>query len=121
MKKVLEIIGIGLIAGAAVYVLLNKTENTKNNSNPRPEKTPEDFSSYSTMSIIYRNDAHGENAGFEDVKASAVGTMYTRHEEASNIMKEAVDIISSRSEISADENRDLDQLSDELDELLSEE
>ena len=44
--------------------------------------------------------------------------MYTRHEEASSIMKEAVDIICSRSEISEDENRDLDQISDELDELL---
>lgn len=121
MKKILEIIGIGLIAGAAVYVLLNKTEKTKNNINTRPEETPEDFSSDNTVSIINRNDTHGENAGFEDVKASAVGTMYTRHEEASNIMKEAVDIICSRSEISEDENRDLDQISDELDELLREE
>jgi hypothetical protein len=117
MKKVLGIIGIGLIAGVAVYVLLNKKEKTKNNINTRPE----DFSSNNNMSIINQNDTHAENAGFEDVKASAVGTMYTRHEEASNIMKEAVDIICSRSEISEDENRDLDQISDELDELLREE
>lgn len=121
MKKVLGIIGIGLIAGAAVYVLLNKTEKTKNNINTRPEKTSEDFLSDNTVSIINRNDTHDENNGFEDVKASAVGTMYTRHKEASNIIKESVDIICSRSEISADENRDLDQLSDELDKLLSEE
>ena len=117
MKKVLGIIGIGLIAGAAVYLLLNKREKAKNNINT----CPEDFSSDNTVSIINQNDTHAENAGFQDVKASAVGTMYTRHEEASNIMKEAVDIICSRSEISEDENRDLDQLSDELDELLSEE
>lgn len=117
MKKVLEIIGIGLIAGAAVYVLLNKKENTKNNINTRPE----DFSSDNTVSIINQNDTHAENTGFEDVKDSAVGTMYTRHKEASNIMKEAVDNVCSRSEISEDENRDLDQISNELDELLREE
>lgn len=121
MKKVLGIIGIGLIVGTAVYMLLNKTEKTKNNINTRPEKPAEDFSSDNTVSIINRNDTHGENAGFEDVKASAVEIMCTRHEEASNIMKEAVDIICSRSKISADENRDLDKISDELDELLSEE
>lgn len=121
MKKVLGIIGIGLIAGAVVYVLLNKTEKTKNNINIHPEKTPEDFSSDNTVLINNRNDAHGDNDGFEDVKASSVETMHTRHEEASNIMRESVDIIYSRSEISADENRDLEKLSDELDELLSEE
>lgn len=117
MKKVLGIIGIGLIAGVAVYVLLNKEEKTKNNINT----CSDDLSSDNTVSIINQNDTHSENAGFEDVKTSAVRTMYTRHEEASNIMKEAVDIICSRSEISEDENRDLDQISDELDELLREE
>ncbi|MGN7761285.1 hypothetical protein [Paenibacillus sp. 22594] len=121
MKKVLGIIGIGLIAGAAIYALLNKTEKTKNNINTHPGKIPEDFSSDNTVSIINRNDIHGENVSFEDVKASAVGTIYTRHEEASNIMKEAVDIIYSRSEISANVNRDIDKISDEIDKLLSEE
>ena len=110
-----------LIVGATVYGLLNKTEKTKNNINTRPENAPEDFSSNNTVPRINRNDTHGENAMFEDVKASAVGTMYIRHEEASNIMKEAVNTICSRLEISEDDNRDLDQISDELDELLREE
>lgn len=117
MKKILGIIGIALIAGAAVYVLFNKNEKTKKDINTRHE----DFSSDNTVSIINQYDTHTENTEFEDVKGSAVETMYTRHEEASNIMKEAVDIICSRSEISEDENRDLDQISDELDKLLREE
>lgn len=121
MKKMLGIIGIGLIFGVAVYELFNKKEKIKNNIYTCPEKTPYNFSSDNTVSIIKRNDTHSENDWFEDVKASAIGTMYTRHEEASNIMEEAVDIICSRSKISSDENRDLDKLSDELDELLSEE
>lgn len=119
MKKVLGI--IGLIAGVAIYVLLNKKEKKKNNICIRPEKTPDDFSLDNAVSISKRNNTDGVNATFEDVKVSAVETMYNRHQDASNIMKEAVDIICSRSEISADENRDLDQLSDELDKLLSEE
>ena len=36
-------------------------------------------------------------------------------------MKDAVEIIYKRSELSEDENRDLEQISDELDELLREE
>lgn len=116
MKKVLGIIGIGLIAGTAVSFLLNKKENRKNNIN-----TPlEDFSSDNTVPTINKNDIHVENAGFEDIKASAVRNMYTRHEEASKIMKESVDIICSRTEITEDENSDLDKISDELDELLRE-
>ena len=47
--------------------------------------------------------------------------MSARHEEASKIMKDAVEIIYKRSELSEDENRDLEQISDELDELLREE
>lgn len=117
MKKMLGIIGIGLITGAAIYLLINKKEKTKNNINTQPE----DFSSDNTVSMVNKSDTHVENGAFEDVKASTVGTMYNRHKEASNIMKEAVDMIDSRLEISSDENRDLDQISDELDELLREE
>lgn len=121
MKKILGIIGIGLITGVTVYALLSKTKKTKVNINIRHEKNPGDVSSANTVSIINRNDIHSEHDGLEDVKDSAVGTMSARHKEASNIIKDAVDIISSKTEIPADENRDLDQLSDELDKLLNEE
>lgn len=117
MKKVLGLIGVGLIIGSAVYMLFNKNKKKKDIINT----SSEDFSLDDTVSIINQNDTYADSAGFEDVKASAVGTIYTRHEEASNIMKEAVDIICSRSEISEDENCDLDQISNELDELLREE
>lgn len=114
MKKVLGLIGVVLIIGSAIYMLFNKKKKNINTSS-------EDNSLDDTVSIINQNDTYAENTGFEDVKASAVGTIYTRHEEASNIMKEAVDIICSRSEISEDENCDLDQIFNELDELLREE
>lgn len=117
MKKVLGLIGVGLIIGSAIYMLFNKKKKKKNSINT----SPEDDSLDDTVSTNYQNDTYIENTGFEDVKASAVGTIYTRHKEASNNMKEAVDIICSRSEISEDKNCDLDQISNELDELLREE
>lgn len=121
MTKLLGIIGVGLVAGSAIYVLLNKKEKTKKNINTSLKKTTEDFSSDNTMPINNRNHTNCENAELEDVKASAVGNIYTRHEEATNIIKENVNIILSRTKISEDDNHDLDQISDELDELLREE
>lgn len=47
--------------------------------------------------------------------------MTDRHEEAAQIMKEAVDIICRNSEVSEDAGKELEQISAELDELLSEE
>lgn len=116
MKKVLGIIGIGFIASAAFSFLFNKKEKRKNNINT----SIKEFSSDNTVPTTNKNDIHVENAGLEDVKASAVRNMYTRHEEASKIMKESVDIICSRTETSEDKNSDLDKISDELDELLRE-
>lgn len=116
MKKVLGIIGIGLVASAAFSFMFNKKEKKKNNINTHLD----DFSSDNTVSIIDQNDTYVKNTRFEDVKASAIGNIYTRHKEASNIMKEAIDSICSITEISENENRDLDKISDELDELLRE-
>lgn len=116
MKKLLGIIGIGLVAGLSFSFFLNKKEKKKNNINTHLD----DFSQDNTVSIFKQNDNHVDNNGFEYVKASSIGNMYTRHEEASKIMKEAVDIICSRTEIFEDENSDLNKISDELDELLRE-
>ena len=116
MKKLLGIIGIGLVAGLSFSFFLNKKEKKKNNINTHLD----DFSQDNTVSVVKQNDNHVDNTGFEYVKASSIGNMYTRHEEASKIMNEAVDIICSRMEIFEDENSDLNKISDELDELLRE-
>lgn len=116
MKKVLGVIGIGLVTGAAFYFLFNKKVKKKNNIKTHFDN----FSSDNTVSTINQNDIHVVNTNFENIKASTIENIHTRHEEASNIIKESVDIISSRAEISEDENRDLDKISDELDELLRE-
>ena len=116
MKKLLGIIGIGLVAGLLFSFFLNKKEKKKNNINTHLD----DFSQDNTVSVVKQNDNHVDNTEFEYVKASSIGNVYSRHEEASKIMKEAVDIICSRTEIFEDENSDLNKISDELDELLRE-
>ena len=52
---------------------------------------------------------------------SSINKIAQRHQEAASVMKDAVDIINKRSEVSEDENHELEQISDELDELLREE
>lgn len=121
MKKTLGIIGIGLITGAVVYVLLNKTKKPKDDATAAPKKDSADISSGNSVSIINPNNVYGGSDEFGNVKSSTISTMFTRHEEASKIMKDAVGIICKRSEISENGNRDLEQISDELDELLGEE
>lgn len=116
MKKILGIIGIGLVTGATCSFLLNKKRKKKNNINTHVD----DFSSDRTVLITNPKDVEVENTEFEDVKGSVVENIYSRHKEASNIMKKSFDIICSRTEISEDDNRDLDEISDELDELLRE-
>lgn len=59
-----------MLAQPVMYCLTKRKR--QKNINTRPEKTPDDFSSDNTVSIINRNDTHGENAWLEDVKVSAV-------------------------------------------------
>ncbi|PEP14025.1 hypothetical protein [Bacillus wiedmannii] len=118
MKNALGIIGIGLIAGAVVYILLNKT---KVNIVTASKKDSVNVSPDNSVSIINQNDFHNDSAEFDNVKSSTISTMSARHEEALKIMKDAVETICKRSEVSEDENLELEQISDELDELLSEE
>jgi hypothetical protein len=54
--------------------------------------------------------------GYEDVKGSAIGNMYTRHEGVASIIKESIDTIRERVKT----NNNIDQVSAELDKMLSE-
>lgn len=120
MKKVIGVIGVGLILGVAVYVLLNKKEKANRNSDISPKETPEAKTTGGDTSLVSQEVVHDEETGYEDVKGSAIGNMYTRHEGAASIIKESVDTIRERVKISEDTNNDIDQVSVELDKMLSE-
>lgn len=120
MKKIVVIIGAGLLAGTVVYVFLNKTEKKRTDINGYFEKDLEKHSLYNTE-IINQTDFYGKNVNLEDVKTSVANNIQIRHVQASNVMRDIVDTIYSRMEDSADRACDLNLLSDELNKLLSEE
>ncbi|WP_178377813.1 hypothetical protein, partial [Clostridium sp. N3C] len=99
----------------------NKNVKGKSKTNSQTKNTKEDFSSDNVISIIKNDDTHCKNDILDDVKASTVENILTRHKEASEIMKDSIDIIYSRTKISEDINNDLEEISDELDKLLREE
>ncbi|MSS44421.1 hypothetical protein FYJ27_12130 [Anaerosalibacter bizertensis] len=121
MNKGLGIIGAVFIAGAVVFVFLNKSKKTKDDSVTASKKDSVDVSPDNSASIIRQNNIHNDSVEFDNVKISAINTMYARHEEASKIMQDAVGVICKKSEVPEDENCKLEQISDELDKLLSEE
>lgn len=119
MRKTLAILGTGIVVGAIAYAVwykMNKANQTVEN----------DFESKkdNTDSAEF-NPAVVNNVATEDdvdtIKSTVVQNMAARHEEAAQIMKDAVDIICKRSELSNDEMKELEQISDELDDLLNEE
>lgn len=116
MKKGLIVLGIGLIAGSLISLLINKKEIKKNKNKVYVKNSSSD----NLICATSQNDQHIENENLEDIKSSVIETMYTRHKEASDIMKESIDIICNRTQVLGDEHDDLEKISNELDELLRE-
>ena len=112
MEKIFGMILAGALLGAAIYML------AKNNGfdERKTEKKEE------TKKETYRGSAIEDAFEEMEVEKSAVAnTIYDRHEEASKIMKEAVDVILKNEDICANNCSDFEEISDELNELLKEE
>ena len=121
MKKVFYIVGAGLVAGAvatAFYLLNNKKTKecgTKHNyKDADGKRVPEDQDSLREVAITQ------EEPVYEDVKSSAIGNMYSRHESAAIIMSDSVDTIRANISVSEDTNDEIDEISAELDKMISE-
>ena len=99
MKKILCVVGIGLVASVAVYLLWNN-KNKKDCDVCTAHKEPEPT--------------------YEEIKDSAFGSMYERHGEAASLMKENIETIRENVKISENANREIDEVSAELDKMLSE-
>lgn len=114
MKKILGLLTVGVVAGAIVYVYINdnKVKKTKDISSDTTKIEPVDTK-------IESNDLTA-NQNLDRVKSSTTEIISDRHKEAAEAMKDAVETIYKRSEVSSEEKRDLDKISDELDVLLSE-
>ena len=113
MKRYLAAIGVGFLAGVVVYAIWTKTQKEKE-ARQKVQATPtEDRTDFVT------SPSEAETT-VEFVAQNAAATITNRHEEATQIMKDAVEIICQRSAVSEDEADELDQISDELDALFKE-
>ena len=117
MKKLLGLLTVGLVVGTALYITVNRKKDkvaTTSKKDTTTDKTE------SNVSIEIKNNTDSLNYSFNRHKDSTMNTMINRHKDAAETMNDSVEIIFERSKVSDDENRDLDNISDELDALLSE-
>lgn len=57
---------------------------------------------------------------YEDARSSAIGSMYSRHKDATAVMSDSVDAICENIKVPESTNDEIDAVSDELDKMLSE-
>ena len=112
MRKIWTIIGLGVAVGMAAYAIWEKSSKTTNV--PREENVVTEEPRHET------NTSTGEK-NINEERNTVADSMTVRHMEAAQIMKDAVDVICKRSEVSENETEELDRISKELDNLLNEE
>lgn len=117
MKKAVYIVGAGLVIGgaAAIYLLSKKeTSHTVNDLSQEPETASE------KEEILAEKASKQHQAEYGGVKSRAVENMYTRHTDAAEVVKSSVEAIRENTKTSKKANNDIDAISAELDDLLSE-
>lgn len=121
MKKILYVVGAGLVVGtvaATFYFLNNKKKKTSEKAygytsfNGKVEEEKDESSRDVTIAQ--------DEPMYEDVKSSAIGSMYSRHEGAATIMSDSVDAIRENIKVSDHTNDEIDDISAELDRMISE-
>lgn len=121
MKKVLYVVGAGLVAGAVATIFYfwvdkkkkvsEKVDECKNFNDKVEEEKDE-----SSSDVIITQD----EPVYEDVKSSSIGSMYSRHEDAATIMSDSVYAIRENIKVSESTNDEIDDVSAELDRMISE-
>lgn len=120
MRKALCIIGAGLMIGgtaAIIYLLSNKK---KEHDTCYDCKEPEKKQSTVMDTTLTRAELTKEEPVYEDAKNTAIGSMYSRHEGAAASMRESVETIRENVKVSENTNNEIDEVSAELDKMLSE-
>lgn len=120
MKKALCIAGVGLIIGGAAvafYLLSNKKKGYyENNVSKESEKRQ-----YSVEGMTRsKTSTTQEEVLYENNKSSAIGDMYSRHQEAATIIRDYVETIRENVKVSTESNNEIDEVSAELDKMLIE-
>lgn len=122
MKKVLYIVGASLVVSAvattAVYLFSYK--NKKECELSHDYKTSSEESASADNESLTEVTVTRDASIYEDVKNSTIGSMHSRHESATTIMSDFVEKIRENINVSENTNDEIDEVSDELDKILSE-
>ncbi len=122
MKKFFYIVGAGLIVGvmAAIVAYLLSNKKKKKCKVFHDYKKSDDDKTYTANESLIKTAPIQEEFEYGDIKSSAVGSMYSRHEGAATVIKDSVDIISENVKVFENTNNEIDEVSAELDKMLSE-
>lgn len=118
MKKTLAILVIGAAIGAVAYAVWYRVHKQDKVVKGDCEDKINNYHLEDFVSVVA--DKTTVEADVDTTKSAVVSDIAARHEEAARIMKDAVNIIYKRSEVAEDENNKLEQISNNLDDLLSE-
>lgn len=120
MKKGLCIVGaVGLIIGAAIAICLLNNKRKEHDAYPE-YKEPEKKQVPVADEPLTKAAPVQEEPIYEDAKSSAIGSMYYRHEGAATIIRNSVETIRENVNVSENTNNEIDEVSAELDKMLSE-
>ena len=119
MKKAAIIFGVGVVVGIAAIAIFSsvnkeKEEASTTEENKTPNNGPKPTAPTTSTPV-------SEAESFESEKSSVVSSVTERHEEAAQIIRDAVTIICEKTEQSDSTDKELQQISSELDDLLNEE
>lgn len=117
MKKTLLILGIGAVVGAVTYAVWQSMKKQKPTIVVSSEKKDEDIPAAVPVSTP------AQDVPIDDVDVArkvAESSITERHEEAAQIIKDAVEVICKQSASSDGELEGLDQIASGLDDLLKE-
>lgn len=120
MKKVLYVVGAGLVVGAIATFYLG---------NNKKKKASEKACEYRNFNNMVAEEKDGASTDviiaqdepmYDGAKSSAIGSMYSRHEGAAAIMSDSVAAIRENIKVSERTNDEIDDISAELDRMISE-
>lgn len=121
MKKVLYVVGAGLVVGIVAV-----TFYFWNNKKKKASEKACDYKNINDM-VTEEKDASStdviisqDKPVYEDAKSYAIGSIYSRHEDAATVMSDSVDAIRENIKVSENPNDEIDDISAELDRMISE-
>lgn len=121
MKKIFYFIGVGLVIGGIVvstmYLLNSKKKDRDLNHDYKA--TDEERTAVDKVDLTEVSNVK-DDLVYEEVKISAIGSMYSRHEDVAAIMSDSVEIILENVKLSDEINDEINAVSSELDKVLKE-